>query len=409
MIVRVSAIASRVHVPLAGLGLALVGLLALSLVAASRPGSPLPPGRPESTDLPGVVFLVAAGGAFALYVLAVVVIRRRGPSLAFVCGVAAAIQLIPLAGPLLLSRDVYAYWTYGRLITAHDANPYAVAPSTYGADPGELQMAPAWRGTRSVYGPVFSAASAGLATATGRSAETTAFTYRLLAALGMLALVGLAVVVAPMPAFAAAFVGWNPMLALNFAGGGHNDVWMVAFVLAALALASRRRPVLAGASWAMAVGVKWVPLALLPLSLIAARGRYARRIAAGFLVALIAIGAGACLAFGSAWLTALMPLTRHHAGFSLPSRLVELGFPRPLADLAAAAPLLVALPWLLRDARAGRSRLALAAGLMVVASPWVLPWYAVWMVPLAAIEEDRLAWVLALAVCAYLLPDRVPL
>jgi hypothetical protein len=310
---------------------------------------------------------------------------------------------------LLLSRDVYAYWTYGRLITAHNANPYAVPPSTYGTDPGERQMAPVWQGTRSVYGPVFSAASAGLATATGRSAETTAFAYRLLAAVGMLVIVGLAVVAAPMPAFAAAFVGWNPMLALNFAGGGHNDVWMIAFLLGALALASRRRPVLAGASWAFAVGVKWVPLVLLPLSLVAARGRYARLLAVGFLVTLAAIGTGACLAFGSAWLTALVPLARHHAAFSLPSRLVELGFPRPLADLSAALPLLVALPWLLRDARAGRPRLALATGLMVIASPWVLPWYAVWIVPLAAIEEDRLAWVLALTVCAYLLPDRIPL
>jgi hypothetical protein len=167
--------------------------------------------------------------------------------------------------------------------------------------------------------------------------------------------------------------------------------------------------VLAGASWAFAVGVKWVPLLLLPLSLVAARGRYARLLALGFLITLAAIGTGASLAFGSAWLTALVPLARHHAAFSLPSRLVELGFPRPLADLAAALPLLVALPWLVRDARAGRPRLAVATGLMVIASPWVLPWYAVWIVPLAAIEEDRLAWVLALTVCAYLLPDRIPL
>jgi hypothetical protein len=46
---------------------------------------------------------------------------------------------------------------------------------------------------------------------------------------------------------------------------------------------------------------------------------------------------------------------------------------------------------------------------MLGASPWVLPWYAVWVAPLAAIEDDSLAWVLALAVSAYLLPDRVPL
>jgi hypothetical protein len=30
-------------------------------------------------------------------------------------------------------------------------------------------------------------------------------------------------------------------------------------------------------------------------------------------------------------------------------------------------------------------------------------------VPLAAIEDDNLAWMLALAVSEYLLPDRVPL
>lgn len=404
-----SAFACRPLVPLAGVGLALTGSLALAVAAASAHGSPLSPGRQELTDLPGVVFLSAAGCAFALYVLALVLIRRHRSSVALVCIVAAATQLIPLAGPLLLSRDVYAYWTYGRLVSVHDANPYTVPPSTYASDPGEHQMADAWRGTRSVYGPVFTTASAGLATATGRSAETTAFVYRLLAAFGMLAVVGLAALVGPMPAFAAAFVGWNPLLALQFGGGGHNDVWMIVFVLGALALASRHKPGLAGASWAIAAGVKWVPLLLLPLTLVAARERSARRIAVGFVAALLAIGVTASLAFGSAWLSALAPIAHHRAGFALPSRLVQLDVPRPLADLVAATPLLVALPWLLRDARAGRARLALATGLLVLASPWVLPWYAAWIVPLAAVEEDRLAWVLALVVCASLMPDRVPL
>jgi hypothetical protein len=128
-------------VPLAGVGLALTGSLALAVAAASAHGSPLSPGRQELTDLPGVVFLSAAGCAFALYILALVLIRRHRSSVALVCVVAAATQLIPLAGPLLLSRDVYAYWTYGRLVSVHDANPYTVSPSTYASDPGEHQMA----------------------------------------------------------------------------------------------------------------------------------------------------------------------------------------------------------------------------------------------------------------------------
>jgi hypothetical protein len=51
----------------------------------------------------------------------------------------------------------------------------------------------------------------------------------------------------------------------------------------------------------------------------------------------------------------------------------------------------------------------LAAGLLVVAAPWLVPWYAVWTVPLVAIEEDRVGQALALALSAYLLRDAVPI
>jgi hypothetical protein len=387
------------------LGCAVAGLLGLAAVAASLHGSPLRPGAPEQSDLPSVLFLAAAGSGFAVYVAALLVIRRRGARLAAVCAIAAAIQLVPLAGPLLLSRDVYAYWAYGRLTAVHDANPYSVPPARFPQDPAVRAMAPAWRRTKSVYGPVFTAASAGLAKTTGRSAETTAFVYRLLAALAMLAVVGLAALAAPLPAFSAAFVGWNPLLALDFAGGGHNDVWMVVFVLGALALTPRSRPGLAGASWALAAGLKWVSLAFLPLSLLAARRREALRTVAGFLGGTAVIATGAVVLFGTSWLSALLPVAHRHSAFALPSRLGQLGLPGWLA----LAPLLLALPWLLREALRGKARLGLASILLLLASPWLLPWYAVWAVPLAAVEEDRLAWVLALALSAYLLPNRVPI
>ena len=203
---------------------------------------------------------------------------------------AVAIQLVPLAGPLLLSRDAYAYWDYGRLAAQHDANPYAVPPARFPDDPATRQMAPAWRTTMSVYGPVFTGASAGLARTSGR-AGVAAFEFRLAAAAGMLALVAVAAVAAPLPAFAAAFVGWNPLLAIDFAGGGHNDVWMMVLVLAALALVARH-PRVSGSGWALAAGVKWVALALLPLSLLRSSGREARASAIGFLVAAAAIAGG---------------------------------------------------------------------------------------------------------------------
>ena len=157
-------------------------------------------------------------------------------------------------------------------------------------------------------------------------------------------------------------------------------------------------------SWALAAGLKWAPLALLPLSLLARR-RDALRTAAWFAATAGAITAGAFALFGTAWLTALLPFAHRHSGYALPSRLAEIGLPGWLAVL----PLVVAAPWLVRGARLGRARLGVTSILMLCASPWVLPWYAVWVVPLAAVEDDGLAWVLALAVSAYLLPDRMPL
>jgi hypothetical protein len=339
-----------------------------------------------------------------LYLAGLFVVRRRGASLVAVCAIAAAIQLVPLAGPLLISRDVYAYWAYGRVAAVHHANPYSVATVRFHSDPAARAMAPVWRSSKSVYGPVFSAASEGLAATSGASAEFAAFGYRLAAALGMLGVTGLALLVAPAPGFAAAFVGWNPFLAQNFAGGGHNDVWMMAFVLGALALAARR-PRLAGGSFALAVGMKWVALPLLPLQLLAEKGTRARAMLLGFGAVTAAFSALAFVFFGTAWLFALAPFAHRHSHWALPSRLGTLGLP----GWFAVAPLALAGPWLVRSARRGRPRLSVATILLLLATPWLLPWYAVWVVPLAAVEEDRLAWVLALAFTAYLLPDGVPM
>jgi hypothetical protein len=47
--------------------------------------------------------------------------------------------------------------------------------------------------------------------------------------------------------------------------------------------------------------------------------------------------------------------------------------------------------------------------LALLATPWLVPWYAAWAVPLAAAEDDAEAQLITLAVCAYLLPQAVPL
>src|SRR5437763_11056652 len=130
---------------LPGLGVAITVLLGLSALAASWQGSALRAGAHEGSDLPSTVFLTAACCAFVLYVGALFLVRRRQTHLAVVLAVGAAIQLVPLAGPLVISRDVYAYWAYGRVATVHDANPYTVAPARFEQDPASRAMAKGWR------------------------------------------------------------------------------------------------------------------------------------------------------------------------------------------------------------------------------------------------------------------------
>ena len=156
-------------------GCLVTAAVALATLSTTWQDSPLRAGALESSDLPATIYLTASICGFVLYLGGLYVIRRRGASVVVVCAVAAAIQLVPLAGPLLISRDVYAYWAYGRVAAVHHTNPYRVAPARFGTDPASRMMAPVWRHSRSVYGPVFSVASAGLAATGGRSAETAAF------------------------------------------------------------------------------------------------------------------------------------------------------------------------------------------------------------------------------------------
>jgi hypothetical protein len=46
---------------------------------------------------------------------------------------------------------------------------------------------------------------------------------------------------------------------------------------------------------------------------------------------------------------------------------------------------------------------------MLATSAWIMPWYVLWVLPLAALSRDRrlVAW--ALALCAFLVVMRTPL
>src|SRR5712691_7162435 len=335
-----------------GAGLCVLALVA-GCVAVSWPSDarlvPRNGGHPVGNERWTWLYLGFAIGAFVAYAAGLWLLRRFGGRLVLVGALAAAIQLAPLGAPLLISTDAWTYWDYGRIAAVHGGNPYVQHPADYPADPAYRWAGTGWRDTSSVYGPAFTLASEPLALADGSSADAAAWTYKALAALALLAATALAAqLAAGRRAFAAAFVGWNPLLALHFAGGGHNDAWMAALVLAALGLGASGRRQLAGAAWALAILVKWVPLLFLGLRAVEARrtARSVRHLAFAAAAALV-LGL-ASWRYGSHWLDAFGPLARnanHESRYAIPHRLG--GHPAALGFGAAFA---LAYLWLLREA-----------------------------------------------------------
>jgi hypothetical protein len=377
--------------------------------------SPLTPrdgGRHAGEHWFAVAFLVCAAVAYAAYVAGVLLLRRGTLRLRIVLALAAAIQLVPLAAPLVLSTDAWAYWAYGRIAAVAGGNPYRDEPQEFPADAAFEHIGADWRDTTSVYGPAFTLASEPLALAAGESEDAAAWLYKALAAAALLGCTVLAARLSRRPAVAAALVGWNPLLAVHFAGGGHNDSWMAALVLGALALGAAGRPRLAGAAWALGVLVKWIPLLFLPLRALEARAVGRRVDHLGLALAVTIVVALATWRYGRHWLLAIGPLAANanqETRFAIPHRLQDAGLPRWLAVGLLAAAFVVAYAWLLREASRGRARLGLAAGLLLLALPYLAPWYVVWAVPLAAAEDDGVAQVVAVGVGAYLLPQTVPI
>jgi hypothetical protein len=403
----------RLLAPAAGLAVAaLVGVCTALAWPADSPLEPLNGGRPQGDPAYARAFLIASFTAAALYGLGLLALRRRRAPLAVVATVAALVQLVPLAAPLLLSTDAWTYWDYGRMAGVHGGNPYRDTPSDFPDDPAFAYVGADWRDTSSVYGPAFTLASEPLARAAGESADAAAWLYKSLAAAAVLAATWLAALLARRREFAVAFVGWNPLLAIHFGGGGHNDVWMVLLVLGALGFASAGRRQLAGVAWALAILVKWVAVIFLPLRILEARATGRRVGHLGFAAAAAIVALLATWRYGLDWLGAFGPLARNaneETRFALPHRLEQLGLPHGLAIGALALTFALAYMWLLREAWRGRARLALAAALLLLAVPYLAPWYVAWMVPLAAAEEDGVAQSLALGLTLYLLPQTVPL
>ncbi|HZR96875.1 MAG TPA: hypothetical protein VFA56_14355 [Gaiellaceae bacterium] len=343
---------------------------------------------------------VAALAAAVVLSVAGWLLARRGLRLRTAVALAVVAQSIPLAGPVLLSKDLYLYWDHARLINVHHANPYVATPKDFPNDVAYDYTSESWRPYTAPYGPAWETLARVPAAAAGTSVDAAELGYRMLAVLGILAIVAV-VAVRTRDAGSVALVGWSPLLALHYAGGGHSDAWMMALVAFAVAFGVAAR---AGPAWAIAGAFKPMPAILLPLELAKTRLRMSRRWWTTFLVAAAATAAGAAAEFGFRWFAGATRGVHQQSPLGGVHWLTELGVRHRYAVVVCAAIFAVVYLALLRDAwRTGSSRLSLAATGLCLTSSLLGPWYGLWPLALAGIEVDGLAAAAALALSAYLL------
>jgi alpha-1,6-mannosyltransferase len=332
--------------------------------------------------------------------------------------------------PVLLSHDVFSYVDYARLGARHGLDPYVNAPETAPTDPAFAHVT--WTETPSAYGPLFTLATYPLAWLPIWLAVA------ILKAVAAISVLALAWVVSRLaiwrgvdPIRAAAFVALNPLVLVHVVGGAHNDGLAMLLTTLGVAALVVRREASAGASLIASAAIKSSSLFVAPFALAAtARDRMLmgrkpdyltgfrpiNRLAAGAFATALAIGIGGYLAFGWDWLHAF-GLAGENQGrtshLSAPVTFARLtGVDQGAVRVVALVLFGVAVAWLLVRTWRGADwiRAAAWAGTaLLLATSWLLPWYLIWPLPLAAVARDRLLALVLLALTAYQLGARIPL
>jgi alpha-1,6-mannosyltransferase len=188
------------------------------------------------------------------------------------------VTTVAVALPSQQSQDLWSYAMDGRIVAHYGDSPYVHPPNHYPHDPLLQLVGSGWRGTRTVYGPLFTGLSAAIMGVTGTNRLPTRMAFQLLAALAVLATMLLLYRRTRDPV-ALLLVGVNPVVALEVINPGRNDALVGLAILAGVLLAGRRRLVAAAVLVAVAALVKVAALAALGGLLLWVVWRYGARLA----------------------------------------------------------------------------------------------------------------------------------
>lgn len=356
-----------------------------------------------------------AAGVYVLGVLALfaafwVALRIVGEGrstcrLVVVAGLLFAVTLIWLYP--VTATDLFQYVLRARVRVVHGANPMTVPPSAFPADP-LLPFAGEWADTLSPYGPAWELLAEGIAWLGPRDAVGGALAYKGLALLAYAACLALVGWGTGGDTRAMLFVAWNPLVLLEGAGNGHNDLLMLTWALLALVVWERTgRWVPAVAALTLAVLTKVAAVLLAPLLLVAVlrdrptwRQRIGVLLGAGLLAVVIALLA--YLPFWPPWesLAGVVDELSHRYTYTIAAllRLALREFVSP--PLARAVPraaglTVFVLVYLRALARLAGRKTGLPEAAFLVTFTFLFTstsyriWYPLWLVPLAALHLKR--------------------
>jgi alpha-1,6-mannosyltransferase len=314
----------------------------------------------------------------------------------------AALYALVLLAPPLVSTDIFSYGAYGRMGTHYGANPYLHGPAAIALDPLYPFIGAKWVTTPSVYGPVFTGLSYVLAPL---SIAASVLAYKAIAAVAGLVTIAAVWNAARWrgvdPVKAVALVGLNPLTVFYGVGGGHNDLLMLAVMVAGLCAILQHRDRPGGGLLSLATGIKLTGGLLLPFAIAGGAIRRAGRrdIVIGAAVAGAVVLALSFALFGTGPLH--LPATIEHSQsegdwHSIPgfiSSRLGLGTIGHITGLVLTGAFVVFTGWLVRRVWRGQIDWIDGAGwatiAMLLTASSLLPWYAAWLMPLAALASDR--------------------
>ena len=318
-------------------------------------------------------------------------------------------------GPPLQLNDVFNYLGYARLGALHGLNPYTHVIAAEQHDPVFIWTS--WRRLSSPYGELFTLLTYPLALISLSLAYWILKTVTIALALAFVWLVyKVACQRGRDPRLAVLFVALNPIVLLYEVAGFHNDPFMLVPAMGAISLLLARRYRLAGALLMLAISVKFTMVLLLPFLLLAAPGARRRlQLLAGAALTAVPILIASLLAFGPSLpnLADQSKVVTPYSMLNLSGWVLGLGGASQALILVAGVALVGAIGFASVRVIQGRYDWLTAAGWCTVALlaslSWLMPWYVIWVLPLAAVVVSVRLRATVLALTVFLVLTFMPL